>query len=79
MHNVNLKRIELLDIVRSNLEKHVSQYEEAIEDYKNAVRKISENNLEIARTGDLETFKKIEFYPAKPKYRDWETDRKSVV
>lgn len=59
MNAVKINRLELLAIVRDNATKHVSDYDEAVADYKKAVLKIATNNLALAQTGDLEKFTKI--------------------
>lgn len=66
MHSVKVKRDELLGIVRTNKEKHVKEFVEAVEDFKKAVVKVSEENLTLAKSGDLENIAKIKSVPPKP-------------
>jgi len=66
MRNVNINKQELLDILRSNKEKHVSDYKEGVQDYFSAVLKLVERNLELARSGDLSTVAKISPMPPAP-------------
>ena len=66
MNAVNLKRLELLEIVKTNMLKHIVEFNEAVIDYKNAVLKICEDNLVQAQTGQIDNFKKIAFLPTTP-------------
>jgi hypothetical protein len=66
MNSVKIDRMELLTIVRENATKHVAAYDEAVEDYKAAVLKIAQNNLKLAKTGELESFAKIKAVPQPP-------------
>lgn len=66
MRTVKLDKKELLDIVKENLKQHIAIFNEAVEDYKILVLKISKENLKLAKTGDLEVFKKIELLPTAP-------------
>ena len=66
MRNIKMLKTELLNIVRDNKKKHVQEYEEAIQDYKTGVLKVAEENLKRAKTGDLDSFKKIEAQPPAP-------------
>lgn len=66
MHNVKVNRDELLGIVRQNKEKHINEFYDAVEDYKKAVVKIAEENLELARSNNLEDIAKIKGIPHKP-------------
>lgn len=61
-----MKRIELLDIVRANKEKHIADFAEAQEDYKALVLKNATANLKIAKTGDLVAFKNLKGAVAAP-------------
>lgn len=54
MDSVKINRDELLKIVRENHDKHVKEYKEAIEDYKKAVIKISEENITLVNEGNLQ-------------------------
>lgn len=66
MHSVKVNRVELLDIVRKNKEKHITEFKEAVNDFKAAVIKVSEENLVLAKTGKLEEIGKIKRIPEKP-------------
>lgn len=66
MHSVKIRRNELLGIVRENKEKHIKEFNEAVEDFKRAVIKISEENLALANSGDLKEIAKIKSVPQKP-------------
>ena len=57
MHSVKMNRKELLKIVKDNQKKHVTEYNESVEDYKLAVVKIAKANLKVANTADLAQFK----------------------
>ena len=65
MHSINMNREELLAIVRENKEKHITDYNESVEDYKNAVVKIAELNVKIANSGNINemTFKSFPIAP----------------
>lgn len=66
MYDVKVNRTELLDIVRKNKEKHIKEFNEAVEDFKKAVVKIAEENLKLVQTGDLAEIAKVKVNPAKP-------------
>lgn len=66
MHSVKIRRNELLEIVRENKEKHIKEFNEAVEDFKKAVIKITEENLALANTSDLTEIAKIKGIPSKP-------------
>ena len=66
MRNVKLNKTELLDIVRANKEKHVKEYAEAVEDYKKAAVKLTQENLSLAETGDVFKISKIKAMPSPP-------------
>jgi hypothetical protein len=66
MHSVKINRIELMDIVKKNKDKHVDAYTEAVEDYKAAVLKLTKDNLNLAKTQDLKNFVKIKPLPNAP-------------
>jgi hypothetical protein len=66
MNSVKINRTDLLAIVRTNKEKHVREFDQAVEDYKNAVIKIAEENFALAKTGDLDEIVKIKPVPNKP-------------
>lgn len=66
MRSVKINRVELLKIVQDNLKSHITQYEEAVEDYKMAVLKITNENVKLAKSGDLDKIAKIRSIPSKP-------------
>lgn len=66
MNAIKMNRVELLDIVRANKEKHISEFLEAVEDYKKLVLTISQANAKLAKTGDLEQFKRMKTVPNAP-------------
>jgi hypothetical protein len=66
MRDVKMDKAELLNIVRENKEKHIREYNEAVEDYKKAAVKLAQENLELANTGDLDKISKIKSLPSKP-------------
>ena len=66
MNAIKMKRLELLDIVRANKEKHIAEYVEAVNDYKALVIQIAGANLKLAKTGDLEQIKRIKGMPQLP-------------
>jgi hypothetical protein len=66
MKNVRLDRLELLDIVKTNKEKHIADFKEAVTDYKKAVINVAKENLAVARTGDLIKFRQFRTMPAPP-------------
>ena len=57
MRSVKINRDELLKIVRENKITHMSDYIEAVKDYKALVIKIANDNLKLAETGELDSFK----------------------
>ena len=66
MHSVKVNRNELLDIVKRNKEKHVAEFNEAVEDYKKAAVKVMTENLSLATTGELESIAKIKPLASRP-------------
>ena len=66
MRDVKMNKDELLAIVRENKEKHIREYNEAVEDYKKAAVKLAQENLELANTGDLDKISRIKSLPSKP-------------
>lgn len=66
MHSVKINKDELLKIVRENKTKHVSEYEEAVIDYKTGVVKLAKENLKLANSGDLSKIARIKAAPHAP-------------
>jgi len=66
MNAVKLNRLELLEIVKQNRVKHVAEFTEAIEDYKDLVMQIATANVKLAKTSNLEEFKKMKAQPPAP-------------
>lgn len=66
MYDVKVKKAELLGIVSANKEKHIKEFNEAVEDFKKAVVKIAEDNLALVKTGDLAEIAKVKSNPTKP-------------
>ena len=66
MRSVKMNKLELLDIVRQNKEKHVAEFAESVEDFKKAVLKITADNVKLAKTGDLEKIASIKSVPHRP-------------
>jgi hypothetical protein len=66
MNAIKMNRLELLGLVRENKDKHIAEFLESVEDYKNLVLTIAKSNLTLAKTGNLEDFKKIKASPHAP-------------
>lgn len=66
MNAIKMKRLELLDIVRKNKEKHITDYDESVNDYKALAIKVAQSNLKLAKTGELEQFKGFKNMPSAP-------------
>ena len=66
MHAIKMNRLELLEIVRANKEKHITEFNESVVDYKQLVLEFCQGNLKLAKTADLDKFKKIKSLPAAP-------------
>lgn len=66
MNAIKMNRLQLLDIVRDNKEKHVAQFIESVADYKVLVLQIAQGNAKLAKSGDLEQFKRIKSVPSAP-------------
>lgn len=66
MQSVNMNREDLLAIVRANRDKHATEFEETLLDYKNAALKIAKENLKIVKSGDLSKFSKARTIPPVP-------------
>jgi hypothetical protein len=71
MNAIKMNRTELLAIVRANKEIHISEFNESVEDYKKLVLQIASANLKLAKTANLEEFKKLKAAPSAPQsYED---------
>lgn len=66
MNDIKVNRLAMLEIVKTNKEKHIAAFVEAVTDYKKLAIEISKKNLKIAKTGDLDKFPQIKYLPAKP-------------
>jgi hypothetical protein len=66
MRSVKLAKDALLQIVRENKEKHVSDFTEAVADYKRAVASLCQKNHELAQTGELSKLEQIRAMPMLP-------------
>lgn len=66
MNAIKMNRLELLDIVRANKEKHIAEYTEAVSDYKALVVKVAKENLRLAKTEDLAEIGKMRATPTAP-------------
>ena len=66
MHGIKMKRVELLGIVSANLQTHISEFNESVEDYKKLVLQITTVNLKLAKSASLDEFKKIKALPSLP-------------
>lgn len=66
MNAIKMNRLELLEIVRANKITHIAEFLEAVEDYKKLVLQIAQGNAKLAKTADLEQFKRIKAQPAAP-------------
>ena len=66
MHSVKIDRIGLLEIVKENKEKHITEYNESVSDYKNLVLKVAKENLKLAKTSELSSISKMKALPPKP-------------
>lgn len=71
MNSIKMKRTELLNIVRTNKAKHIADFMESEIDYRLLVLHIATANLKLAKTADIEQFKKIKAHPPAPRsYED---------
>lgn len=75
MRSVKVNKIDLLKTVQENLEKHIAEYNESVEDYKSAVIKVAEKNLELAKTRDLDQIAKHRGFPSAPRSHEAEYNR----
>ena len=66
MNSIKMNRLELLEIVRANKEKHIAEFVESVTDFKNLVLTVAQANVKLAKTGELEQFKKIKATPQAP-------------
>ena len=66
MNSVKMDRKELLKIVKENATKHLTDYNESVEDYKVAVIKLVKANLKLANTGELDQIARIKPIPQRP-------------
>lgn len=77
MNSIKMNRLELLEIVRANSITHVTEFREAVEDYKVLVLRIAQSNAKVAKTADLEEFKKMKAIPSAP--TSYENDYKRAI
>jgi hypothetical protein len=77
MNAIKMKRLELLGIVIANKEKHIADFVEAIADYKELVLKTAAANMKLAKTANLEEFKRMKPTPAAP--RSYEDSYKRAI
>ena len=75
MHSVKVNRLELLGIVRQNREKHITEYNESVVDYKAAAIKVAAEHVALANTGELSKIAKIKAMPSAPTSYEKEYDR----
>lgn len=66
MNSIKIDRFQLLGIVKENQTTHIAEYLESVEDYKAAALKLAQENLKLAKTGDLSSIAKIRSLPQKP-------------
>lgn len=66
MNAINMKRDELLAIVRKNAEKHIAEYLESVDDYKKLALQIAQANLKLAKSNELTEIAKIKALPSPP-------------
>lgn len=66
MNAIKMNRLELLAIVRENNTKHIAEFIEAVADYKVLVLQIATGNAKLAKTSDLDQFKRMKATPAAP-------------
>ena len=66
MNAINMNRLALLEIVRGNKQKHIDEFNESIIDYQKLVLQIAAANLKLAKTAELEEFKKMKPQPQAP-------------
>ncbi len=66
MNAIKMNRLELLAIVQANKITHVAEFIEAVADYKVLVLQIAQGNAKLAKTADLEQFKRMKGVPSAP-------------
>lgn len=66
MQSVKMNREELLGIVRANKTKHVTEYYEAIEGYKSKVIEVTQFNMGLASSRELDRIAEIKPMPPLP-------------
>jgi len=63
MKNVKIERVKLLGIVTENKQKHITEFAEAVVDYKTAVKKICTYNLSEIDAGRIDKLKEVPDQP----------------
>ena len=66
MNAIKMNRLELLEIVRANKLTHIEQFNQAVNDYKGLVLQIATGNAKLAKTANLDEFKKMKRTPDAP-------------
>lgn len=75
MNSIKMDRLALLEIVKSNLAKHIEAYTESVNDYNIGLIKISEWNVKVSKLNlrnltkeiDLTKVSQFKGYPSAPK------------
>lgn len=75
MRTIKVSKKELLKTLIANKEKHIKEYQEAVEDYKQVVLQMTQTNLKLAKTADLGLFAKIKSIPNAPQVYEKEYSR----
>lgn len=65
MNSITMNRLELLGIVKSNLEKHKLDYIESVKDYETAVLTVAADNVKITKANQKALAKKIDLQAIK--------------
>lgn len=66
MKSVKVNLVTLLATIKQNKDNHDAAFVKTVEQYKEAVLKAVEHNLEIAKTGDLEKIANMKPMPPSP-------------
>lgn len=66
MNSIKMNRVELLEIVKANKEKHITDFIESVNDYKLLVIRIASANSKLAKSGDLDKIKSMKSIPGAP-------------
>jgi len=75
MRTVKVNRLEILDIVRANRDKHIQEYKETVDNYLISCVEKAKDILKVAKSEDFEQVKNLNWNLPVPRSYEKEYDR----